>query len=116
MEIISLENLSKKFEVAGQSVTITKEEENFFIIDETISLYYDEYEYEYKRKNLTRFGWIVGYDKHIPGSYWQPDDVDFIEDSHYTSLNPAIARVCALLIEWKLNQYDESQLSIEDFV
>ena len=104
MEIISLENLQKKFEVTGQSVTITKEEENFFTID-GISLYYDEYEYDFKNQRtktvtkLTNFGWIVGYDKHIPGSYWQPDDVDFIEDSHYTSLNPAIARVCALLIE-----------------
>ena len=41
MEIISLENLQKKFEVTGQSVTITKEEENFFTID-GISLYYDQ--------------------------------------------------------------------------
>lgn len=113
MELISLETLSKKFEVAGHNVNIIKKQENFFTID-GIFLYCDTYSYEYICKNLSQVGWIIGYDSYIPGSRWQPDDVEFIEDSHHTNINSAITRVCSLLIEQKLTQFDENRLNNDE--
>lgn len=115
LPLISLKKLQEKFNHVGISVDIKEEDVNFFDID-GISLYYDEYTYIYKRQKTSRYGWIVGYSKTIPGSRWEPDDVDFIEDSHYDNLNQAIARVCALLIEQKLQQFDECSLGLDDFL
>lgn len=112
MRIITLEAVQKKFEIAGISVDVKETDENFFLID-GISLYYDEYDSEYKGNKVKRYGWIVAYELPVSGGHWEPDDVDFIEDSQYNSINPAIGRICALLIEQKLQNYDESTIEYD---
>ena len=55
----------------------------------------------------------MAYELPVSGGHWEPDDVDFIEDSQYNSINPAIGRICALLIEQKLQNYDESTIEYD---
>ena len=59
--------------------------------------------------------WVVSHDVLIPGSHWEPDDYDYNEVGQFKSLYDAIAEVCRVLIQWKLDNYGECE-AIEEML
>ena len=53
--------------------------------------------------------WVVSHDVYVPGTYWEPDDYDYNEVGDFKSLYDAIAEVCRVLIQWKLDNYGECE-------
>lgn len=57
--------------------------------------------------------WVVGYDMCTPGGHWEPDDYDYVEVSDQEVLSNAVKDVCALHIDWRLQNYYDNQYGEE---
>lgn len=114
MNLIPIEQLKKKFAVAGFDVSIKEPQENYFIVTEKMSgdihIFWDNYDYEYKGERLTTHGWIIAYEAYTPSTRLEPDSIDMVEYSHQSNINSAICDVCSLIISLRLQRFDESTL------
>lgn len=116
------ERIQKIFNATGLTVTVT-ELEDFYTDNEVIEGYNIDGVYLTKesRPEPSIVGdryydhWVVSHDVLIPGSHWEPDDYDYNEVGQFKSLYDAIAEVCRVLIQWKLDNYGECE-AIEEML
>lgn len=90
-----------------------------FEFDGWIYLEYKEEEVDVPVIGGTRKATVKGYNtsvaKFIPGSHWEPDDVDVVPDQSYTCLNDALARVAELIVANALDQMMEADSEYESW-
>lgn len=104
-----LERIQKILEAAGVNGVVTVNDES----DTDVTIYSIDELVEVSVDNRSKL-WAVGYWKEIPGSYWDPGDVDYVLVHETHSLIDAVQQAISNLVTIRTQDIGYSIFPIDD--